>query len=70
MKIYKSKKYYKAINWIAVNDGCLEFDTKVIANSSSVKLISEAFRIHEEIIADDVYQIRMADYRLANFVID
>lgn len=68
--MYKSKKYYKAINWIAVNDEPSEFDKKVIVDLPSVQLISEVFRVKEEIVAEDVYQIRMADYKLANFVID
>ena len=70
MKTYKSKKYYKAINWIVSNDEPEEFNKEAITNLTSVQLVSDLFRIKEEVVADDILQRRIADYKLANFVID
>lgn len=66
----KTKKYYKAINWIASNDEVAELNKEAIINLTSVQLVSDLFRIKEEIVAEDILQIRIADYKLANFVID
>lgn len=66
----KTKKYYKAINWIASNDEAAELNKEAIINLTSVQLVSDLFRIKEETVAEDILQIRIADYKLANFVID